>query len=71
MEDARQLFSRATEEGVRLISVFFEAREKKQPLPFAAFNKGHLSGIDCRLPFVRPAREKAKVKGRRRRGKEA
>lgn len=71
MEDARQLFSRATEEGVRLISAFCEAREKKQPLPFAAFNMGHLSGIDCRLPFVRPAREKTKVKGRRRRGKEA
>lgn len=64
-EDARQLFSRAVEEGTRLICAFFRAKEDKQPLPFAPFNKGHLSGVDCSLPFVRPSREKGKERRRR------
>ncbi|HIX07694.1 MAG TPA: zinc dependent phospholipase C family protein [Candidatus Borkfalkia faecipullorum] len=54
-EGPEQLFSRAVAEGIRLICLFFECGKKGIPLPFAPFNKGHLSGIDCRLPFVRPS----------------
>ncbi len=54
-ENAEQLFVRAVKEGVQLVDLFAECRETGTPLPFAPFNKGHLSGIDCRLPFVRPS----------------
>ncbi len=59
-ENADDLFERAVREGIRLLCAFFDAAENKTPLLREDFGRGYLSGIDSRLPFVRPSRPSKK-----------
>ena len=54
-EGADALFYRAARESTRLIGLFFRALDTGEELSREDFGKGYLSGIDARLPFVRPS----------------